>query len=93
MQHFSIKSRLIFVISFLSALLIGIGSYGLAGISQVNASLQTVYEDRLVAAGQLDQVARALLRLQLGIALSDDVATAREQFDGIKQDLENERQQ
>ncbi|BCB27558.1 chemotaxis protein [Sulfurimicrobium lacus] len=51
--NLSIKARLVFVISFLSALAIVIGLLGLRGMSQSNAGLKTVYEDRLVPSNQL----------------------------------------
>jgi methyl-accepting chemotaxis protein-1 (serine sensor receptor) len=68
LKNLSIKARLIFVISFLSALMLVIGISGLISIGFVNAALKTVYEDRLIAAGQLDQVARLILENQLTIA-------------------------
>jgi methyl-accepting chemotaxis protein len=68
LKNLSIKSRLIFVIAFLSALILIIGISGLISIAFVNSALRTVYEDRLVAAGQLDQVARLILENQLTIA-------------------------
>ncbi len=49
-----IKSRLIFVIGFLSLLMTSIGILGLTSLATVNQSLRTVYEDRLVALGQLN---------------------------------------
>ncbi|MBS4095664.1 MAG: MCP four helix bundle domain-containing protein, partial [Sulfuricella sp.] len=56
MKNLTIKTRLIFVIGFLSVLLIIIGLLGLRGMSAVNEGLRTVYEDRLIAAGQLAAV-------------------------------------
>lgn len=74
LNNLSIKSRLICMIGLLSVLLIGVGSYGLANLSESNASLKTVYEDRVIALGQLDQYARRLLRANwyLALAASDD---------------------
>ncbi|MDP3688186.1 MAG: Tar ligand binding domain-containing protein, partial [Sulfurimicrobium sp.] len=57
-SNLTIKTRLIFTIGFLSLLLIGIGSYGLYGMSVTNAGLKTVYEDRTIALGQLDVIVR-----------------------------------
>jgi methyl-accepting chemotaxis protein-1 (serine sensor receptor) len=68
LKNLSIKARLIFVISFLSALMLIIGISGLISVAFVNNALKTVYEDRLVAAGQLDQVARLILQNQLTVA-------------------------
>ncbi len=55
-RNMSIRARLIFVICFMSALLAGIGLYGLYGISQSNAGLQTVYEDRTVPLMDLGKI-------------------------------------
>lgn len=43
----SIKFRLMFVMSILSALMLGIGALGLYGFSQSNNGMRTLYEDRL----------------------------------------------
>jgi methyl-accepting chemotaxis protein len=56
LKNLTIKSRLIFVISFLSVLAVVIGFLGLRGMSVANEGLRTVYEDRLVPAGQLGEV-------------------------------------
>lgn len=90
LNNLSIKSRLIFMIGLLSVLLIGVGSYGLANLSESNASLKTVYEDRVIALGQLDQYARRLLRANwyLALAASDDAKRseqAGELRDALKQ--------
>lgn len=66
-KKFSIKTRLISLITALSVLLIAIGAYGLFGMSQSNEGLRTVYEDRTVALGQLDQIARHLLSVRLAV--------------------------
>ncbi|AEJ02468.1 methyl-accepting chemotaxis sensory transducer [Nitrosomonas sp. Is79A3] len=55
-NNMTIKSRLMFVISMLSLLLVGIGSLGLYGINQSNAGLKSVYEDRTVPAVQLGKI-------------------------------------
>ncbi|MFZ6645693.1 methyl-accepting chemotaxis protein [Undibacterium sp. TJN25] len=67
-KNTTIKSRLIFVIAFLSVLLAAIGLSGLYSLGTTNASLKTLYEDRLIALGQLDAVARLMNREQLGVA-------------------------
>ncbi|MGZ5819356.1 MAG: Tar ligand binding domain-containing protein, partial [Burkholderiaceae bacterium] len=56
LKNITIKSRLIFVIGFLSILMVAMGVMGFISLNNVNASLKTVYEDRLVCMGQLDQV-------------------------------------
>ena len=55
-NNMTIKSRLMFVISMLSLLLVGIGSLGLYGINQSNAGLKSVYEDRTVPAVMLGKI-------------------------------------
>ncbi|WP_410499936.1 methyl-accepting chemotaxis protein [Chitinibacter sp. S2-10] len=55
----SIKSRLICTIAFMAALLIGIGSIGIYSLNQINQSLKTVYEDRVVPLQQLKLIADA----------------------------------
>ena len=47
-KNLSIKVRLIFILSFLSALLVVIGLIGLNGMSKSETGLKTVYEDRTV---------------------------------------------
>ena len=55
-DNLTIKLRLIFVISLLSVLLVVVGLLGLRGMGIANEGLRTVYEDRLVALGQLAEV-------------------------------------
>ncbi|MDO8447673.1 MAG: methyl-accepting chemotaxis protein [Rhodoferax sp.] len=68
MNNLKISTRLIMLIGILSVLLIAIGSLGLFGISQSNAALQAVYEDRTVPMGQISEVQEHLLRNRLVIA-------------------------
>ncbi|MES2070013.1 MAG: methyl-accepting chemotaxis protein [Pseudomonadota bacterium] len=86
----TIKSRLIFVIAFLSVLLTAIGVGGLYSLGETNASLKTLYDDRLVALGQLDAVARLVNRQQLGVAkaMTQDPATLDQQAADIDKLLE-----
>lgn len=76
LQNLSIKGSLIFVIALLSILLTLVGVIGQYGLNSVNASLKTVYDDRLVAMGQLDQVIRYINLNQFIIAraISGDAA-------------------
>ncbi|MCL5060396.1 MAG: MCP four helix bundle domain-containing protein, partial [Candidatus Thermoplasmatota archaeon] len=46
-------------------LLIGIGVMGLASLSATNASLKTVYEDRVVALGQLERISALMNHSQI----------------------------
>ncbi len=58
LNNLSIKSSLYFVLSVLLIMLTTNGILGIVGLNSVNESLKTVYDDRLVAMGQLDQVIR-----------------------------------
>ena len=68
MNNLKISTRLVMLIGILSALLIAIGTLGLFGISQSNAALQTVYEDRTVPMGLIADIQENLLRNRLMIA-------------------------
>jgi methyl-accepting chemotaxis protein len=59
MTSLTIKTRLYFLLAFLSALLIAIGQLGLHGMSETNAGLATVYADRVVPLKQLKVIADA----------------------------------
>ncbi|MBU1225090.1 MAG: MCP four helix bundle domain-containing protein [Gammaproteobacteria bacterium] len=65
LKNLTIKSRLIFVIAFLSVLLVGIGILGMASLNVTNASLKRVYEDRVIALGQLERVSALINRNQI----------------------------
>jgi methyl-accepting chemotaxis protein len=56
LKNLTVKSRLIFVISFLSVVVVVIGYLGLRGMGIANEGLRTVYEDRLIPSGQLGEV-------------------------------------
>lgn len=64
----TIKSSLILVMSSLFLMLFLLGSASFYGIKSTNNSLKTVYEDRLIALGQLDFVIRMINSNQLLIA-------------------------
>ncbi|MGZ3158710.1 MAG: methyl-accepting chemotaxis protein [Burkholderiaceae bacterium] len=85
LKNITIKSRLIFVIGFLSILMVAMGVMGFISLNNVNASLKTVYEDRLVCMGQLDQVIRLVNRNQLTIAkaLTGDPAQINAAIDEV----------
>ncbi len=76
LSNVSIKSRLIALISVLALLMTVIGLMGMFSLNKSSQALNTVYEDRLVALGQLDGVIRALNRNQLEVAkaVSGDLA-------------------
>jgi methyl-accepting chemotaxis protein len=87
LKNITIKSRLVFVIAFLSIIMLIIGIGGVLGLSSVNASLKTVYEDRLVCVGQLDQVIRLINRNQIALAsaLTSDGEHVRQELASIEQ--------
>jgi len=70
LTNLTIKSRLIFVIGFLSALLIVIGAIGLGSLSATNNSLKRVYEDRVVTLGQLERISALINKNQIIVAES-----------------------
>jgi diguanylate cyclase (GGDEF)-like protein/PAS domain S-box-containing protein len=70
MSHLRSSTRLFLLIGVLSALLLAIGSLGLYGITQSNAALKTVYQDRTVAIGLLSEIQHQLLRGRLLIDAS-----------------------
>ena len=55
-KNISIKARLIFLTVLLSTVAIAVGVTGLANLSATNASLKTVYNDRLIAQSDLSHV-------------------------------------
>ncbi|MGB9129090.1 MAG: methyl-accepting chemotaxis protein [Thiobacillus sp.] len=63
--NLTIKSRLIFVIAFLSVLLVGIGVLGMISLNITNTSLKSVYEDRVVPLGQLERAASLINKNQI----------------------------
>ena len=85
MKNLTIKSRLIIVISLLSVLLVTIGLYGLWGMSQGNESLRTVYEDRTVPMGSLDDVKIKVLHMRTAIvtviAYKNEIAKQHQEID------------
>jgi methyl-accepting chemotaxis protein len=76
-KNLSIKSRLIFVIGFLSLQLMVGGLVGIIGLGAANDSMKSLYEDRLIALGQLDQVVRLLNVNQLNVAKAITLEPAR----------------
>jgi methyl-accepting chemotaxis protein len=74
-KNLSIKHRLITVLAMLSLMLLGIGGYGLYGISKSNDAARTIYEDRLVALEQMTHIDRLILGNRLAIAVSQVTPT------------------
>jgi len=89
LRDITIKSRLIFVIGFLSLLLIAGGVIGLTSLYFANNSLKDNYEHRLVPTTQLDRVVMLIERARLGVAEAQlaepDAAAAR--IDEVEKNL------
>jgi PAS domain S-box-containing protein len=66
-KNLTIKSRLIFTLSFLVVFLLGIEMLGLFGMSKANDGLKTVYEDRVIPLGQLEHIESLLHQSRLAI--------------------------
>ncbi|MGK2897750.1 MAG: methyl-accepting chemotaxis protein [Burkholderiaceae bacterium] len=62
MNNFKVSTRLMLLVGLLSTLLLAIGAMGLSGISQSNASLKTVYEDRTIPVQQLAEIDHLMQR-------------------------------
>ncbi|MCX7217637.1 MAG: methyl-accepting chemotaxis protein [Burkholderiales bacterium] len=89
-KDLTIKVRLIFMIAILSLMAVLLGGSGIFGLASVNDSLKTVYEDRLIAMGQLDQVIRIinLNELILAKSLSMDANQVGQEMDAIEKNIE-----
>jgi methyl-accepting chemotaxis protein len=84
-NNITIKSRLTFVIGFLSLLLILIGGIGLASLRTTNGSLQSLYEERVLPMGRLNLVARNMDATRIAIAESmySSMSTVANEMDAI----------
>ncbi len=81
-KHITIKSRLIFVIAFLAAELVIGAVVGIVNLSVANAELKNLYDNRLVALGQLSRVMQLITVNQLTVAKAASVEDAT-QRDGM----------
>ncbi|RJG15232.1 methyl-accepting chemotaxis protein [Massilia cavernae] len=84
LRNLTIKSRLLFVIGFMSILLVSGGVIGIFSLGMANQAMKSNYEHRLVPVEYLDQVIRIVDKNQLSVALaltSDPAAIAREVAD------------
>ncbi|HEY4317286.1 MAG TPA: methyl-accepting chemotaxis protein, partial [Herbaspirillum sp.] len=68
LKNISIKARLIFVITLMCLELAVCAVVGLVNLATTNASVKTLYEDRVIAMGQLDEVVRLVNANQLTVA-------------------------
>ena len=89
LKNITIRTKLIFVIGFLSLQLLVGALVGIVSLGFANDAAQSMYDDRLVAMGQLDKVVRLLNLNQLAIAkaVSGDPAALGKQADEVEQNM------
>src|SRR5512143_1519037 len=68
--NLTIKARLIFLLSFMSMMLVIGGFMGLGGMAKTEEGLKSVYEDRTIPLGQVGQIQALLLQNRLAIAVA-----------------------
>ncbi|HJV85811.1 MAG TPA: methyl-accepting chemotaxis protein [Noviherbaspirillum sp.] len=83
--NLTIKSRLVFVISFLSLLLIGSGVVGITSLSSANDSMKAMYEEQLVPTQQLNRIARLIgdNRVAVAESINGDPAVVVKRMDEV----------
>ncbi len=69
-ENLSIKARLIFIVSFVSVLLLGGAAIGLYGITENGKGLETVYEDRTVPLVDLGLVIDMVNRIRTNMVIT-----------------------
>ncbi|WP_460837616.1 methyl-accepting chemotaxis protein [Noviherbaspirillum agri] len=69
-KNLTIKSRLVFVISFLSLLLIGSGVITISSLSNANDSLKSIYEERLLPIERLNVILQLMAENRMVVAES-----------------------
>ncbi|MDP2029783.1 MAG: methyl-accepting chemotaxis protein [Thiobacillus sp.] len=93
LKNLSIKSRLFFVIGFMSALLVVIGTIGLTSLGATNNALKSVYEENVIVLGKLERVSALINTNQIIIgeaiagqltAFPEDVATVDKSMVEVK---------
>ena len=77
-KNMSVKARLVFLSAFLCVGLVGIGAYGMFGISRANDGMLSIYQSRTVPLGQITEIQKMLLQNRLSIAVSLVTPTAEE---------------
>ncbi|HJV75220.1 MAG TPA: Tar ligand binding domain-containing protein, partial [Noviherbaspirillum sp.] len=90
LKNLSIKYRLIFVIGFLSVQLIVGALIGIISLGIANDKMRSLYDDRLVALGQLDQVVRLLNInvLDVAKAIDDEPAEAAKLMGEVESNIQ-----
>lgn len=86
LRNLSIKSRLIFVVGFLSLMCISGAVVGLSSLYTANETLRITYKHRLVPIAGIDQVVRLIDRNQLAVAqaLTDSPEGITREMDGVE---------
>ncbi len=72
LKNLTITSRLGLSMGFLCLLLIALGGIGLASLQASNASLRSLYEDRVLPMGRLSQLVKFMHATRLAVAESMD---------------------
>jgi PAS domain S-box-containing protein len=75
-KNLTIKSRLIFTLSFLVAFLLGMGIIGLFGMSNAIDGLRSVYHDRAIPLSQVGYIESLLLQNRLAVTSALVLPTA-----------------
>jgi methyl-accepting chemotaxis protein len=92
MNHLKISTRLAILIGGLSILLLMVGVLGLYSTSASNNTLKTVYDDRVLALGQLEGVSRIYQRnriLVMDMMLNPEVAHIEKQDTELRANVES----
>ncbi|HEX8884326.1 MAG TPA: methyl-accepting chemotaxis protein, partial [Noviherbaspirillum sp.] len=84
LKNLTIKFRMIFVIGFLCLTTVAVGGFGIASLGATNAAVKTLYEDRVLALGQLQTILSLMQANQLTLATAitgspDDFGAAAEE--------------
>ena len=92
-KNITIKVRLIFVIVLLAVELVVGAAVGLFSLGHANDTMQSLYSDRLVGLGRLDQIVRKLNQNQLNLAAAlsaepGKVARLVEEIESSKQGID-----
>ena len=86
LKNLTIKARLIFVIGFLSLLTVIVGVVGLSSLGASNATIKSIYEDRVVRMGELSTILTLIEENQITVAaaLTGDPAQLNAAADEVK---------
>ena len=86
LKNLTIKARLMFVIGFLSLLTVIIGLVALSSLGANNASMQSIYKDRVVRLGELSTILTLIEENQITVAsaLTGDPAQLNTAADEVK---------